>query len=69
MSAPVNSSTVTLASLGALTLNSSISGGTVVLNANGGIVETGAGRLAATTLTGSGASASLTGPQPGSQPG
>ena len=61
VTAPVDPNTVTLAVLGNLTLDSSVTGGTVVLNATGGIVETGAGQVVATTLSGSGNSASLTG--------
>ena len=61
VTAPVDPNTVTLTVVGNLTLNSSVTGGTVVLNATGGIVETGSGQVVATTLTGSGNSASLTG--------
>ena len=45
---------------GDLVLNSSVTGGTVVLDATGAITQGLAGRIAASTLTGNGASAALT---------
>ncbi len=61
VSAPVDPNTVTLSVVGDLTLASSVTGGTIVLNATGAITETGQGQVVATTLTGSAGSATLTG--------
>ncbi len=61
ISAPMASNTLTLPVNGDLTLASSVTGNTVLLNATGTILETGPGQIMATTLTGSARSATLTG--------
>ena len=61
VSAPVDPNVVTLNVDGTLTLNSSVTGGTVVLNATGAIVTGANGRVEAGTLTGGAESAALGG--------
>ena len=58
---PVGSNAVRLTARGDLALNSSVTGGTVVLDVTGAITEGPGGRIAASTLSGNGASAALTG--------
>ena len=62
VTAPVDPNVVTLTVNGVLTLRSTVTGGTVVLNATGGIVEEVGGAVIADVLTGRGASAALGGP-------
>jgi hypothetical protein len=62
VTAPVDPTTITLTVAGNLALNSSLTAGTVVLNASGAITQGGSGQIIATTLTGSAQSAQLTGP-------
>ena len=61
VSAPVDPNTVTLSVVGSLTLNSSVTGGTVDLIATGPIIEGTGGQVIAGTLIGSANAASLGG--------
>ena len=61
VSAPVDPTTITLSTLGSLTLNSSVTGDTVVLNAGGPIIGGPGGQVIATTLTGSANTVALNG--------
>ena len=61
VSAPVDPNTVTLTVFGDLALNSTVTGGTVVLNVTGAIIEGPGGQIVASTLTGSARSATLPG--------